>query len=76
MNAISAFAKDSHKRAARLIGYGLILDTPEAWETVSHLLALRLSVGERASLLLAALHSLQPEQAEVICAFAFSGGQA
>ena len=73
-NAISAFAKDSHKRAARLIGYGLILDTPEAWETVSHLLALRLSVGERAAILLAALHSLQPEEAQVICDLAFNGG--
>lgn len=72
-NAISAFAQDRHKRAARLLGYGLILDTPENWETISHLWALRLPVHERAAILLCALHSLRPEQAAEICDFAFSG---
>lgn len=75
-NAIKAFAKPSHKRAARLLAYALILDTPATWEIVSHLWAVWLSPGERAAILLAALHSLHPEQAEVICDFAVSGGAA
>ena len=65
-----------HTRAARLLAYALTIDEPRTWEVVSHLWALRLPVGERAAILLAALHSLRPEQAEGICALAFSGGQA
>ncbi|WP_141399421.1 hypothetical protein [Rhodobacter maris] len=75
-NPIQALAKDSHKRAAKLLGYGLILDTPEAWQAVASVWAARLTTGERAAILIAALHSLHPEQAEVICAHAFSGGAA
>lgn len=68
-----ALASSRHKRAARALFYAMIIDTPEAWESAAHLLALRLTVGERAALLAVALHSLQPDQAAVICDLAFDG---
>lgn len=73
-NAIQAFAKDAHKRAARVLGYGLILDTAEGWQAVANIWAVRLTAGERASILMAALASLRPDQAAAILDHAFSGG--
>ncbi|WP_444454078.1 hypothetical protein ACTTAI_02715 [Rhodobacter capsulatus] len=70
---MQSFAKDAHKRAARLLAYGLTLDTPEGWQAVANVWAVRLSPGERAAILMAALHSLHPAQAEVICRHAFDG---
>ena len=73
-NAIQLYAKDSHKRAAKLLGYGLILDTVEGWQSVANVWAVRLTAGERASILMAALASLRPDQAAAIPDHAFSGG--
>ena len=73
-NAIQAFAKDAHKRAAKMLGFGLILDTPEGWQAVANVWAVRLTAGERASILMAALASLRPDQAAAILDHAFSGG--
>ncbi|WP_076483835.1 hypothetical protein [Rhodobacter aestuarii] len=72
-NAISAFAKPAHKSASKLLGYGLILDTPEAWQAVASVWAVRLTTGERAAILMAALHSLKPDQAAAIIDHAFAG---
>lgn len=74
VNPMQAFAKDAHKRAAKMLGYGLTLDTPEDWQAVANVWAVRLTAGERASILMAALASLRPEQAEVILEHAFAGG--
>jgi len=72
-NPLQAYGKSAHKRAARMLAYGLTLDTPEGWQAVANVWAVRLSPGERAAILMAALHSLQPDQAEAICDHAFSG---
>ena len=71
---MQAFAKDAHKRAAKMLAYGLILDTADGWQAVANVWAVRLTAGERASILMAALASLRPEQAEVILDHAFAGG--
>lgn len=73
-NAMQAFAKDAHKRAAKLLGYGLTLDTLDGWQAVANVWAVRLTTGERASILMAALASLKPDQAAAILDHAFSGG--
>ncbi|PYF06935.1 hypothetical protein C8J30_12218 [Rhodobacter viridis] len=58
VNPIQAFAKDGHKRASKMLCYGLILDTAEGWQAVANVWAVRLTPGERAAILMAALHSL------------------
>lgn len=73
-NAMQLFAKPAHKRAAKLLGYGLTLDTADGWQAVANVWAVRLTAGERASILMAALASLQPDQAAAILDHAFSGG--
>ncbi|MCA3487245.1 MAG: hypothetical protein IOC98_00360 [Rhodobacter sp.] len=57
-SAIRDFASDRHKRATRMIGFGLIADSPHVWADVADVLAIRLTDLERAALAFAALVSL------------------
>lgn len=65
--------KDKHTRAARMLAYGLTLDTFQGWQAVANVWAVRLTAGERASILLAAMASLRPDQAAAILDHAFAG---
>ena len=56
-----------------MLGYALVLDTAEGWQSVAEVWAVRLTAGERAAILMAALHSLQPAQAAAILDHAFAG---
>jgi len=62
-SAISKFAKDSHKRAARGLGYALILGDAFGWKAVTAVWAARLTAKERASLAFSALASLDYDDA-------------
>lgn len=72
-SAMSKYAKDGHKRIARLVGYALTLDEADAWWTLSALMRAHLTVAERASLALMALKSLDPDDALQAVEAAFSG---
>jgi hypothetical protein len=65
-SAMSRFAKDRHKRAARIVGYALTADDPAIWGHTSWLLGHRLSTMELASLAYAAMRALDPEAREMV----------
>ncbi len=65
-SAISKFAKRAHKKAAKLLGYALVLGTYEAWETASAIWQARLTETERAALAWAALRSLDHDDAVTV----------
>ncbi len=60
-SAMSKYAKDEHKRAARSLGYALTLGTSDAWLDFKTIIAARLSKEERAGLAFAALRALDDE---------------
>lgn len=57
-NALSAYMHSDHKRMSKMLGYCLVLGTPEAWGDFSVVCRTRLSINERAGLAVAALRSL------------------
>ena len=65
-NAMSLFAKPSHKAVARAIGYALTLGDEAAWHGLTIVLMARLSDQERAALAFAALMSLSDEHASAV----------
>lgn len=62
-SAMSQFASDAHKRAARMLGYSLALGDFDAWEGFSLFLIAKLQPEERAALAWASLRALDSEQA-------------
>jgi len=75
-SAMSLYAKDRHQRAAKMLGYCLTLETPDAWNGFSLVASLRLTPNERAALALAALNSLEPDEAEMTAAAAIGSAGA
>lgn len=64
-SAITRHARPEHRKAARMVGFALILDDPSAWSELADWLALRLPLKARASIAFAALRSL-PEPARAL----------
>jgi hypothetical protein len=65
-NAMSMYAQDRHKRAARMVGFALTADDPAIWGQTAAILAHRLTIRETASLAFAALRALEPEARESV----------
>lgn len=74
--SLSKTMKRAHLKAARMLGYSLIMGTPEGWIGFARWAAIRLEPHERASLAFAALRSLDGETAArtVEAAFEPEGG--
>ncbi len=64
-NAMSKYAKDRHKRAARMLGYALTIGTPDAWNTAGFVFGARLTTAELASIAYSALRALDPDDREM-----------
>lgn len=62
-NAMTLYAKDEHKRAAKSLGYVLTAGTSDAWEGFATILKARLTKGERQALAMAALVTLDDDTA-------------
>lgn len=62
-SAMSLYARDGHKRAAKALGFALTIATERAWLGLSNILEHRLSTEERAALAFAALRSLDDHTA-------------
>lgn len=65
--------QDRHRRAVRLVGYGLALNDAPGWWAVSGLLARRLTVPELAGLAFAVLVALEAEEREAVVAAVMEG---
>ncbi len=65
-SAMSKYSKDSHKRAARMLGYALTLDDPKTWNHLGYVLYARLTPFELASIAFAVLDALDPDARELI----------
>ncbi|AZV79028.1 hypothetical protein EBB79_14890 [Parasedimentitalea marina] len=74
-SAMSLYAKDSHKRVAKGLGFALTLGTESAWHGMTILLMARLSEAERASLAFATLNSLLENHAYMTASAALFGTQ-
>lgn len=59
-SAMYLYAKDRHKRAARMLGYALTADVPDLWDGLAVVLSARLTETEIASIAFAALSALDP----------------
>ena len=70
---MSLYAKDEHKRAARILGYALTLDTVEGWWSFAQVIAARLTVKERTSLVFMAIQSLEYDDAVLAVEAALDG---
>lgn len=65
-SAMSLYAKDNHKRAARALGYALTLGTSGAWLDFAAITAARLTDQERGGLAYAGLRSLNEDTRAVV----------
>ena len=65
-SAMSLYAKDRHKRAAKMLAYALTLDDPVAWNQTAAILGHRLTTNELASVAYVALSALEPESREAV----------
>ena len=63
---MSLYAKDRHKRAAKMLGFALTADTPDLWHGTAAVWAKRLTTAELASLAYAALLGLEPDDREAV----------
>lgn len=63
-NAMSLYAQDRHKRAARVIGCALVADAPDVWGNAGIVLAVRLTPLELAALAFTALSAMEPDARE------------
>jgi len=66
-------AKPAHKKAAKVLGYALTLDTPDDWFATSALWQARLMPQETAAIGWAALHATGAELAEMVARGALEG---
>lgn len=69
--SLSKTMKRAHLKAARMVGYSLIIGTPEGWIGFARWAAIRLELHERASLAFAALRSLDADTAARVVEAAF-----
>ncbi len=60
-NAMSAFAQDRHKRAARVLGYALTDPALEMWISTGYVWSVRLTPLELACIAFTALSQMEPE---------------
>jgi hypothetical protein len=65
-SAMSKFAQDRHKRAARSFGYALTLGEGAAWQGHTTVVKARLTARENAAAALAHLMALDPDQVTLI----------
>ena len=65
-SAMSKYSKDSHKRAARMLGYALTLDDPKTWNDLGYVLYARLTPFELASIAFAVLNALDRDARELV----------
>lgn len=65
-SAMSLYAKRSHRKAAKLLGYALTLDTPEGWLAASVVWQAILTPQEAATMAYAAFTALPPDLAEIV----------
>tara|TARA_R110002111_G_scaffold141126_1_gene207199 strand:- start:491 stop:994 length:504 start_codon:yes stop_codon:yes gene_type:complete len=72
-NAMSLYADDNHKRAAKSLGYVLTAGTSDAWEDFVLILKARLTKGERQALAMAALVTLDDDTAYLTASMALFG---
>ena len=72
-SAMSLYAKDSHKRAAKSLGFALTLGTESAWHSLTIILMARLTEAERAQLAFATLNSLSENHAYMTASAALFG---
>ncbi len=70
---MSLYAKDSHKRVAKGLGFALTLGTESAWHGLTILLMARLTEAERAALAFATLTSLSENHAYMTASAALFG---
>ena len=63
-SAMSLYAKDRHKRAAKVLAYALT--DPDTWAAAGAVWAVRLTTNELASVAYAALSALEPESREAV----------
>lgn len=75
-SAISLYAKTAHKKAAKLLGYALVLGTYGGWEGASAVWQARLTEAERAALAWAALRSLDRDNAMLVAETVLGGAGA
>lgn len=73
---MSKYARPAHKRAAKMLGYALTLDSFDGWETASAIWQARLTATERAALAWAALRALDDDQAETVAETVLGGAGA
>lgn len=67
-NIIAHVMSPRHKRMSRMLGYSLLLGTPEAWQAFGLVAAVRLSADERTALAAVCLATLSPDVATSISA--------
>ena len=70
---MSMFAKNNHKRIAKVLGFALTLGTESACHGVTIILMARLTDAERASLAFATLNSLSEKHAYMTASAALFG---
>jgi len=74
-SAMSLYAKDRHKKAAKGLGFALTLGTESAWHSLTIILMARLTEAERAALAFATLNSLSENHAYMTASAALFGTQ-
>lgn len=72
-STLSAAVSDPHKRASRILGLALTLDTQSGWNGAAAVWGVRLSDNERANIAHAALQTLDLETAQTVVEYAFGG---
>lgn len=72
-HAMSKYAANRHKRAARMLGYSLTIGTPDAWWGLAPVLRARLTVRELMSLAFMALNALDRDAAAMTAEAALCG---
>src|SRR6056297_1881801 len=73
---MSRYAKPEHKKAAKVLGYALTLETPDAWYGASIVWQARMTPQEAAATAWAALHATEPELAQMVATAALGGAGA
>jgi hypothetical protein len=73
---MSRFAKPEHKKAAKVLGYALTLDTTDGWFAASAVWQARMTPQEAAAAAWAALQATEPELAQMVATAALGGAGA
>ena len=73
---MSRYANPEHKKAAKVLGYALTLETPDAWYGASIVWQARMTPQEAAATAWAALHATEPELAQMVATAALGGAGA